>query len=124
MTNSLLHLFSYLEKNASEFSPIAVKTLEEFLISIMTKGYYFTPSGSIIGAAHIDSVFKINNKTLRIRLITTDVRDEVVIPKLSWKMSANLDQISVGPHDYFRTSISQHSQDSQSENLRKYVISF
>lgn len=116
--NCILNLNAFLQENGYTENSIA-KT-NEILTAIMTKGHY-AAKGVIIGATGVNPIFKPNEKSVRIRLNTQDVRDELIInhPSNSW---GSPDDIIIGCHRLFKASITQRQNNQTIGKLDAYTV--
>lgn len=123
MKNNILFLALYLEINKKRFSSVAVKKLLNIISAIITQGYYRIPgTNHTIGAVGIYPLFKENKKSLRIRLITaTGICDEIIINTIDNGYKDNIDNVLIGPHDWFRKSYSERMSPAIAP-LEKYIV--
>lgn len=118
MKTCILNLNAFLRENG--YTETSIAKANEVLGSIMTRGHYAT-KGVIIGATGVYPVFKPNEKSVRVRLNTQDVRDELIInhPSNSW---GSPDEILIGCHKLFKASISQRQNDPAIGKLDQYTV--
>jgi hypothetical protein len=120
---NLFTLRSYLSENG--YSEIAITKLLTFLLALMEKQYYQFGEGVVLSVFGVNPYVKINPKSVRVRLYTNGVRDEVIIEHPSNTFAIkNGDVIRVGSHNLFKTPIGDQKGKSKFTDLEKYTICF
>ena len=121
---NLFTLHAFMHENG--YTENSITKLTEVLTSIMSKGYFIAPNGATIGAISVHPYFKDNEKSIRIRLNTNDVKDMIIVnhPSNSWAYLDNLtpDNLLVGSTKFFKSSITERNQNNKFGELCKYVI--
>jgi hypothetical protein len=118
---NLFSLRSYLSENG--YSQIAITKLLTFLLALMEKQYYQFDDGVVLSVFGVNPYVKINPKSVRVRLYTNGVRDEIIISHPDNKF-CDKDIIVVGSHLFFKTPIGQKIENSKIGELKKYNIAF
>jgi hypothetical protein len=116
---TVFKLHAFMRENG--YTENSITKLIEVLTSIMSKGYFIAPNGAIIGATSVHPFFKVNEKSIRVRLNTNDVKDMIIAnhPSNSW---AYLDNLLVGSTKFFKSSITERNQNNKIGGLSKYVV--
>lgn len=124
MVISLCDLTAYGRENGYTESSI-FKVSNEIIPALLKSGNFKTPQGIIIGAIGVDPFIKVNPKSLRIRLFTSDVRDTIIInhPSNTWayQNGGSPDNLIIGSHKFFKTPIKDKNTEEFSE-LGKFTV--
>jgi hypothetical protein len=106
------------------YSNKGLNHLKEVFANIQGKGFH-VENGIIIGAAGVYPFFKQNPKSLRFRLITNDVRDEIILNhpdnEFATVNGCTPDSLIIGPHEFFTTPIAKRTTKRMMV-LKKFVI--
>ncbi len=119
MVNSIFNLNATLRQNG--YSDTAVAKVNRVLNNIMSRGYHIE-NGVVIGARAIRPFFKINKKSVRIMLETTEIRDEIIVshPTNTWR--TNPDNIAIGSHRVFKTPVFEQDNFPEIKKLVPYTV--
>ncbi len=120
MENSIFNLNAVLREKG--YSEIAVAKVNQVLTDILNKGYH-TENGVVIGARNVKPIFKINGKSIRIMLETSEVRDEIIVSHPSNTfIGCDSDKIAIGSHRVFKTPVFERANYPEIKKLEKYTV--
>jgi len=124
MKISLLRLISTLTEMG--YTNVGIANLESVLNQIMMRGFYQTPKNVVIGATGIEPNFKLNERSIRVYLQTTDVRDCIILnhPSNSYVTTGNIsaDALQIGSRKYFQASHALRTTDNRIKQLGQFVV--
>ena len=121
---SILMLVTTLtDSENGNYTEDGITNLVTILNQIMTRGFYRTEKNVTIGATGIEPYFKLNEKSVRIFLKTSDVRDTLVLNTIDNKYAEKdgADTVHIGPLKYFKASHAQICADKNIQKLEKYM---
>jgi hypothetical protein len=118
---NLFTLRSFLSENG--YSETAITKLQTFLLALMEKQYYQFDDGVVLSVFGVNPYVKVNPKSVRVRLYTNGVRDEVIISHPENRF-CDKDIITIGSHLFFKTPIGQKVDNPKISDLGRYNISF